>query len=59
MATTLKKCEHPACNCTAMADGSFCSPYCKAAKETTEISCNCGHPGCSLEEGGGASRVDA
>jgi len=59
MATTIKKCAHPACNCMAQADDSYCSNYCRDAKGTTEISCNCGHPGCSLDEGGGASRKDA
>ena len=59
MATTIKKCEHPACNCMAKADDSYCSNYCRDAKGTMEISCNCGHAGCSLAEGGGASRVDA
>jgi len=36
-------------------------PVCPSrdAKGTTEISCNCGHSGCSLDEGGGASRTDA
>lgn len=57
MATDIKKCEHPACNCMAQRDDSYCSSYCRDAKGTTEISCNCGHSGCSLEEGGGATRT--
>lgn len=44
-----KKCAHPACNCMAREGDSYCSPYCEAAKDTTEISCNCGHTGCELE----------
>jgi len=43
----------------AQANDSYCSNYCRDAKGTTEISCNCGHSGCSLDEGGGASRTDA
>jgi len=47
MATTeAKKCKHPACRCMAPADSDYCSPYCHDAKDTTEIACNCGHPGC-------------
>ena len=46
-----KKCAHPSCNCKAAADSDYCSPYCKAAKGTMEISCNCGHAGCAIGEG--------
>jgi hypothetical protein len=42
------KCAHPACNCMAAADSDYCSTYCEDAKDTTELSCNCGHPGCEL-----------
>ena len=24
------------------------SAYCEDAKDTTEIACNCGHPGCEM-----------
>lgn len=47
-----KKCEHPACNCqVGDEDSKYCSQYCKDAGETMEISCNCGHAGCSVTEG--------
>jgi hypothetical protein len=50
MATTDKnKCAHPACNCPKPADSKYCSPYCEAAKDTTELMCNCGHAGCAAE----------
>jgi hypothetical protein len=41
-----KKCENPACSCIPQKGESFCSPRCEAAKGTTEIMCQCGHPGC-------------
>jgi hypothetical protein len=43
-------CAHPACNCPAPEGEKYCSQYCKDAGDTTEISCNCEHPGCSLAE---------
>jgi hypothetical protein len=46
--TEIKKCAHPACQCVAPNDQKYCSQYCEAAKDATEISCNCGHPGCGL-----------
>ena len=42
-----KKCQHPACNCYAPAGESYCSAYCHDAGDLTELSCNCGHPGCA------------
>jgi hypothetical protein len=52
MATNEKKCEHPACNCMISEDGGdYCSPYCHDAGDKVEISCNCGHAGCSVEAG--------
>jgi metallothionein len=39
-----KKCAHPACSC--MTDQKYCSPYCESHKDTAEIACECGHPGC-------------
>jgi hypothetical protein len=45
------KCAHPSCNCKATKDSKYCSPYCEAAKDTTEISCNCGHTGCEVSAG--------
>jgi len=46
-----KKCEHPACNCMVTDGSSYCSPYCKDAKGTTEIACGCGHAGCGTGAG--------
>lgn len=43
-----KKCKHPSCTCTARPDSKYCSAYCEAAGDTTEIGCNCGHPGCGV-----------
>jgi hypothetical protein len=48
MADDKKKCAHPACNCMAARDSKYCSPYCEGAKDTTELSCNCGHSGCGI-----------
>ncbi len=39
-----KKCAHPACSC--MTDKKYCSTYCENHKDTAEIACECGHPGC-------------
>lgn len=46
-----KKCAHPACTCTVDKDNKYCSEYCHDAGGTMEISCNCGHAGCSVSEG--------
>ena len=46
-----KKCAHPACTCLVEKDGKYCSQYCEDAGGTMEISCNCGHTGCSVSEG--------
>ena len=43
-------CAHPACQCRAPQGEKYCSQYCRDAADTTEISCNCEHPGCSLED---------
>lgn len=45
-----KKCAHPACTCPVDKDNKYCSQYCRDAKGTMEISCNCGHAGCSVSE---------
>jgi len=45
-----EKCAHPACNCPVPEGEKYCSTYCKAAADTTEISCNCEHRGCALAE---------
>ena len=39
-----KKCAHPACSC--MTDKKYCSTHCETNKDTTDIACKCGHPGC-------------
>jgi len=45
-----KKCAHPACRCTVPAGEKYCSQRCKDSGTEQEISCDCGHPGCSLSE---------
>ena len=45
---TRKKCAHPSCKCQAEEDSKYCSPYCEAAGDTTEIACNCGHSNCGV-----------
>ena len=42
-----KKCAHAACTC--MTDKKYCSTFCEEHKDTTEIACDCGHPGCKGE----------
>src|SRR5579863_4787983 len=44
-----QKCAHPACNCIVTEHHKYCSEYCHDARETVELSCNCGHPGCAEE----------
>jgi hypothetical protein len=44
------KCDHPACNCFVRKGTKYCSQYCEDAKETIELSCNCGHAGCAMSE---------
>lgn len=39
-----KKCAHASCSC--MTDKKYCSTYCEEHKNTSEIACDCGHPGC-------------
>ncbi len=46
--TENKKCAHPACNCQPEEGKKYCGQYCQDARDTQELSCNCGHPGCSL-----------
>jgi len=45
------KCAHPACNCLVEDGSKYCSQYCKDARGTMEIACNCGHAGCGVGEG--------
>lgn len=44
-----KKCAHESCVCMVRGDDEYCSEICKEAGEQdlTEISCDCGHAGCS------------
>jgi hypothetical protein len=49
-----KTCAHPSCQCPATQDSKYCSQYCEDAGSTMELSCNCGHAGCSLESTVGA-----
>jgi hypothetical protein len=46
--TEKKKCAHPACTCKVADDKKYCSQRCQDAKGSVEISCGCGHTGCSL-----------
>lgn len=46
--TQQKTCAHPSCQCVVEGDKKHCSQRCKDAKDGVEISCDCGHPGCSL-----------
>jgi hypothetical protein len=48
MADQTKKCAHPSCQCTVGKDQKYCSTYCEGAKDTMEVSCGCGHPGCEI-----------
>jgi len=50
MSKETTKCAHQACKCVARPDSKYCSQYCDDAGDTMEISCNCGHGGCSLED---------
>jgi len=45
-----QKCAHPACRCTVVDDQWYCSQFCEDAGDEVDISCDCGHPGCSLSE---------
>jgi len=45
-----KKCAHPACQCTVAHDKKYCSQRCEDSGDEVEISCDCGHPGCSLSD---------
>jgi hypothetical protein len=45
--TKNNKCAHRLCSCIAPADSKYCSTYCEAAKDTTDIACGCEHAGCT------------
>ena len=44
-----KKCAHKMCRCMTSGDSQYCSQHCEdtADQDLTEISCDCGHPGCA------------
>ena len=44
-----EKCKHPACDCVPPKGESYCSLTCEDAKDTIELTCQCGHPGCRGE----------
>ena len=44
-----QKCAHPSCSCQVPDGTKYCSQHCEDADGVTEISCDCGHPGCALE----------
>jgi metallothionein len=54
-----KKCKQPACNCTAPEGESYCSARCSDAADATELTCQCGHPGCQGEALKHSRRVGA
>lgn len=39
-------CQHPGCSCPRAEGSKYCSAYCEAAKDTAELTCECGHPDC-------------
>lgn len=49
MADNDNKCGHDICLCAVTDDAEYCSQHCEDAadQDLTEISCDCGHPGCS------------
>lgn len=46
---TSKKCKHPACSCQVKDGEDYCSAACHDARDTTELVCQCNHPGCAGE----------
>ena len=54
--SSMVKCAHNACTCTAKSGEQYCSDYCARADKTQSAQaqagsqgagkCNCGHPGC-------------
>ena len=44
------KCGHDACACPISGEQEYCSDHCENAadQDITEISCDCGHPGCGI-----------
>jgi hypothetical protein len=48
-----EKCAHPSCVCKAAEDSKFCSAFCEGATDHPDITCNCGHAGCTAVAGAG------
>jgi len=50
MADDDNRCGHEACACAVSGDREYCSDHCENAadQDITEISCDCGHPGCGI-----------
>ena len=51
----LRKCGNPTCSCIPANGEEFCSTHCEGIKGTTEIMCQCGHPGCRADVAGSKS----
>ena len=49
MKVNKEKCAHPACTCNKAEGSKYCSAYCEAAADTTELMCGCGHAGCGTD----------
>ncbi len=47
MDATITKCAGSSCSCPAPEGSKYCSPHCETSEKIAEISCNCGHAGCS------------
>ena len=50
MAEDDNKCGHEGCVCNVGGEAEYCSDHCENAadQDITEISCDCGHPGCGI-----------
>jgi hypothetical protein len=51
-----EECAHPSCVCAAAKDSKFCSTFCEGATDHPDITCNCGHAGCTAVPGAGTNR---
>ncbi|MGI8788006.1 MAG: hypothetical protein ACR2HG_09630 [Pyrinomonadaceae bacterium] len=49
MADDNNKCAHEICQCAKATDSDYCGEHCEDAddQDLVEITCDCGHPGCS------------
>ncbi len=56
MADKKDKCEHVSCICTAAKDSDYCSAYCEGKGSTADVTCGCGHSGCSPVPTSGPAR---